>query len=287
MADESPAANPPDDTPPAKRGRLLATRGRKIAAIVGAAFLATIGGILATSLLDLGKSTGKKVLGGSQAPLTVKILPRDSLEDTMVVLPYYVVPRGELPGPDAVGKSDLRSMGENTAESKNWAAEHHAVDGSPQVVNLELRARSDEPVAVTGIKVHVLKKRPRVDGWFVAPVTGCGVEPVRLALVDLDAAIPRVEFYESDASPEASRLALSVTRTDAELVQLIARTRKALVDWQAEVLYSGPDGDGSVIVNDDGAPFRVSTEIGSTAYKYEGQGKARREPFWDRGIRVC
>jgi hypothetical protein len=178
-------------------------------------------------------------------------------------------------------------MGENTAESKNWAAEHHAVDGSPQVVNLELRARSDEPVAVTGIKVHVLKKRPRVDGWFVAPVTGCGVEPVRLALVDLDAAIPRVEFYESDASPEASRLALSVTRTDAELVQLIARTRKALVDWQAEVLYSGPDGDGSVIVNDDGAPFRVSTEIGSTAYKYEGQGKARREPFWDRGIRVC
>ena len=145
MADESPAANPPDDTPPAKRGRLLATRGRKIAAIVGAAFLATIGGILATSLLDLGKSTGKKVLGGSQAPLTVKILPRDSLEDTMVVLPYYVVPKGELPGPDAVGKSDLRSMGANTAESKNWAAEHHAVDGSPQVVNLELRARSDEP----------------------------------------------------------------------------------------------------------------------------------------------
>ena len=96
-----------------------------------------------------------------------------------------------------------------------------------------------------------------------------------------------LEFYESDASPEASRLALSVTRTDAELVQLMARTRKALVDWQAEVLYSGPDGDGSVIVNDDGAPFRVSTEIGSTAYKYEGQGKARREPFWDRGIRVC
>ena len=140
---------------------------------------------------------------------------------------------------------------------------------------------------MTGIKVDVLKKRPRVDGWFVAPVTGCGVEPVRLALVDLDAAIPRVEFYESDASPKASRLALSVTRSDVELVQLIARTRKALVDWQAEVLYSGPDGDGSVIVNDEGAPFRVSTEIGSTAYKYEGQGKARREPFWDRGISVC
>ena len=59
----------------------------------------------------------------------------------MVVLPYYVVPKDELSGPDAVSKSDLRSMGENTADSKVWAAQHHAVDGSPQVVNLELRAK--------------------------------------------------------------------------------------------------------------------------------------------------
>src|SRR5262245_14209681 len=287
MPDEPSAANPPPDPPPTRRGQILATRGRKVAAIVGAAFLATIGGILATSVLDLGKSTGKKVLGGHQAPLTVKILPRNSLEDTMVVLPYYVVPKRAVSGPEAVSRSELQSNGENTAESEVWASQHHAVDGSPQVVNLELRAKGDEPVSVTGIKINVLKRRPRVDGWFVGSVTGCGVEPVRLALVDLDAAIPRVEFYENDASPKASRLALSVTRTDPELMQLIARTRKALVDWQAEVLYSGPDGDGTVLVNDGGAPFRVSTEIGSTAYKYEGQGKARREPFWDRGISAC
>jgi len=254
---------------------------------VGAAFLATIGGIIATSVVDLGKSTTKKVLSDPSAPLTVRRLPRGSLLDTRVVLPYYVVPRDTLSGPDAVSTSDLRSIGDNTPESADWARAHRAVDGSPQIVNLELRAKTDEPVTVTGINVAVLNKAPRVDGWFVAPVTGCGVETVRLALVDLDAAIPRVAYYENDASPEARHLALSVTRTDAELVQIVARTSKRQVEWQAEVLYSAPDGDGSVLVDDGGEPFRVSTEIGSRAYRYEGQGKVRREPSWDHGITVC
>ena len=100
---------------------------------------------------------------------------------------------------------------------------------------------------------------------------------------------PTIVFGQGGTAVEliADR-ALALPPLNARLArELIARTRKAFVDWQAEVLYSGPDGDGSVIVNDKGTPFRVSTEIGSTAYKYEGQGKARREPFWDRGISVC
>jgi hypothetical protein len=78
-----------------------------------------------------------------------------------------------------------------------------------------------------------------------------------------------------------------VTRTDPELIQLTARTRKALVTWQAVILYSGPDGDGSLTVDNRGEPFRVSTKIGSKGYQYQGQGKIRRDPFWDRGISVC
>jgi hypothetical protein len=176
---------------------------------------------------------------------------------------------------------------ENPAQSSAWARAHDAVDGSPQVVNLELRATTDEPVTVTGIKVTVLERGAPVEGWFVAAVTGCGAEPIRLALVDLDAPIPKVEYYESDASPTAERLAFSVTRTDVELIQLKAKTRDSLVDWQAEISFSGAEGDGSVIVDDHGQPFRVSTEIGSTAYAYEGQGQVRRAPDWDRGITVC
>jgi len=287
MGDGSPVVTPPEDEGGNRRRRLFATRGQKVAAVVGGAFLATIGAAIATWAIAVGQSTTKKVLGDHHAPLTVRVLPRDALVDTLVVSPYFVVPRARVPSPTAVSAYQLQMIGENAAESTAWAERHGAVDGSPEIVNLELRGKSDEPVTVTGIKITVLARQPRVKGWFVASANGCGVQPVRLALVDLDAAVPRADYYESDSSPKAERLALYVTRTNPELIQLTARTRSALVAWKAAISYSGPDGEGSLTVDENGEPFRVSTEIGSKGYRYEGHGKVRREPYWDRGISVC
>ena len=152
---------------------------------------------------------------------------------------------------------------------------------------LELRSRSDEPVTVTAIRVRDLRREPPLRGWYVAFPLGCGVAPVRLATVDLDAPSPRFDYYENDASPKTDRLVLSVTRTDAELIQMLATTDDALVEWRAEIFYSSAEGQGSIVVGDGGKPFRVSTELGSTGYRYE-PGKAVREPRWDKkGISAC
>jgi len=105
--------------------------------------------------------------------------------------------------------------------------------------------------------------------------------------MNLDAAPPSVEYYADDTSPPTKRLALSVTRTDPEQVELHAITRNALVEWRARVFYSGPDGDGSLTVDDNGRPFRVTTETSSAGYANEGVGSISREHFWDKsGIRM-
>jgi hypothetical protein len=267
-------------------GRLLKTRGQKVAAIVGGAFLATIGGVIATRVIAFGETTTQKVLGSS-APLSVRVLPRGTYEESSAIGSYYIVPRAHLSGPDALSKSDLDGW-QNEATRLAWARDHAAVDGSTQLIMLELRSKSDEPVTVTAIKVRDLRREPPAHGWYVAFPIGCGVAQVRLANVDLDAPSPRFEYFENDASPKTDRLVLTVTRTDAELVQMSATTRDALVEWRAEIFYSSPDGQGSIVVGDGGKPFRVSTELGSDGYRYDfANRRAVREPAWDRGISAC
>jgi len=62
-----------------------------------------------------------------------------------------------------------------------------------------------------------------VQGWYVLSA-GCAGQEVRVADVDLDdASPPRVRYFEG-GGPEKSRLtALTVTRTDLELVHAAGR----------------------------------------------------------------
>src|SRR5262245_4266498 len=124
MGDGSPVVTPPEDEGGNRRRRLFATRGQKVAAVVGGAFLATIGAAIATWAIAVGQSTTKKVLGDHHAPLTVRVLPRDALVDTLVVSPYFVVPRARVPSPTAVSAYQLQMIGENAAESTAWAERH-------------------------------------------------------------------------------------------------------------------------------------------------------------------
>ena len=173
----------------------------------------------------------------------------------------------------------------------DWDLAHGGVAGSPQVVRLEVRGTTDEPVIITAIRVRVLRRRPPVKGWYVAS-PACGAAPVRIAEIDLDRAQAPVGYYEADGNAGPRTLALSVSRTNAEQIELHASTRTARVAWEAEVYYSGPAGDGSLAVTDAGKPFEVTSETASAGYRPpEAAGSARklrREHAWDgHGISAC
>jgi hypothetical protein len=273
-----------------KRG-IFATRGRKIAAAIAGAFLASIGAGLGARALNSAENVTKKALEGPSAPLVVRVMPPGTFPAGGPIGQYYVVPRSELSGPTGLEPGEVSI---DDPPDLAFAKRHSAVDGSPQFVRLQLRAKGDEPVTINSIKIHVEKRVAPVEGWY-AVSGGCGGLETRIATVDLDSPNPEAHFLDELGAPNR-RITLFVTRTDIEQIDLQASTRKSMVDWTAEVFYSGPDGDGSIAVDDHGQPFRVTTETASDGYSLafstapseEGRPEFEREHRWDgTGISMC
>jgi len=296
MSSESTAASPPPDQPPlppdgGRLSSMVATRGRKVAVGLVLAFVGGIGAAVFAMARNAGESATKKVFAGSPgAPLQIRIEPAGTFISSHLWAPYYVIDKKSLSGPKAMSKTELTELRDKSWVDEAWAKEHGGMAGSPQVVRLELRGKSDEPVTVTAIQPEVVSARPPLKGWYIAAPSGCGVETIRFATIDLDASPPTVGYFKDDASPQARHLALFVTRTDAEQIELWASTRKATVDWRAKVFYSGPKGPGSVTIDDGGQPFRVTTETSSDGYKGNpvGDQLVTRNHSWDeRGVSSC
>ena len=296
MAKDAPAADPvSSETSLATRGLggLLATRGRKIAAIVGAAVLAGIGGGIATWLLTAAETTTKRVFAGAASKaLVLRVAAPGTFWSNHPYAPYYVVPYSRFShGPNGISKGDLSAMSE--AEKNDigidfaWMRAHGGVAGSPQVVRLELRGTTEEPVTVTAIRALVVERSAPVRGWYVA-APGCGAVPVRSADINLDS--PNAPVKMIDPQTGKRILAVSVTRTDTEQIELHAYTKKA-VAWRARLFYSDAKGDGSMIIDDAGKPFRVTSEDPSDGYRaagFDNNPGFTREHQWDRrGLGAC
>jgi hypothetical protein len=282
MTPESPPENDREgNSGKTPLGRLLRTRARRIgAAILGAIGLGVLGWIT-TSTTDLFESTKEQFFAGPA--LSVRVVPPGDFFAAHPYAPYYVVPQGRVASPAALSKAAAKGLISGGGELENVG-----VPGSPQVVRIELRAKSDEPVVVETIRVDVVKATSPVSGWFVAR-PACGVQPVRVVSVNLDSAPPTVT-YLNEAGQPAGTLALRIARTEPEVLELQASTEHRSVDWTAEVLFSGPEGADSVAIDDGGDPFQVTTETASEGYRAVPRGSGvsfQREPTWDDGIDAC
>jgi hypothetical protein len=263
--------------------KLFATRGRKIAAGISAAFIASLGAGLGARALTQAESATKKALAGSSPPIQIRIAKPGTFEAGHPYSPYFVIPKTELADPEHVDSAELSG---NEPFGFEFAQRHRGVAGSAQIVRLQLRAKGDEPVTIDAIKAHVVDRRPPLEGWYVAS-PGCGGLTVRTATVNLDAPSPEVQVLDDTGAP-LKNTTLFVTRTNIEVLELQASTEKSMVDWNLELFYSGPDGDGSVTVDDAGKPFRVTTESASDGYEPVSATQVKREHAWDaNGIVAC
>jgi hypothetical protein len=278
-----PAAPEPDDggqptVAHRLKERMLTWPGLVIGGIA-TAFIAGLGGWL----FGWFRSTAEEAFAGP--PLSVRVVPPGEFTSGHTFAPYYVVPSDRFSSPAALAPADAQSL----ADDPSWALDHGGMAASPEIVRLELRARTDEPVIVNPVRIDVVRTAAPVSGWFVAS-PACGVEPVRVASVDLDAS-PPAATYINERGRETGTLAVSVDRQDPELLELQVHSTRGEVDWTAEIPYSGADGTGSVEVDDDGEPFQVTTERGSAGYRplFGGSGEVefQRKRAWDRGIVAC
>jgi hypothetical protein len=294
---DNPAAAPPashgSPEPPRGFGRLLLGRSRKAAAAVLLAFLGALGAALFAWTKTAGESAVHAVLPPAAGKdLDVRVAAPGTFFTGSVIGNYYVLPKRRVKDPSQMGAAAWSTQHQSSDDVLDyaWVRTHGGVAGSPQIIRLELRTTSDEPVTITGIAPEVVTRTRPLRGWYLA-APACGAEPIRIAEIDLDSPRPSVHYYSDQGTPGGRHLALTVTRTDSEQLELHASTKKQRIGWRATIFYSAPRGDGSITVDDNGRPFRVTTETASDGYSPALSGNRRavkREHDWDgKGISAC
>ena len=234
----------------------LAWKGLRRAAPAIAALLVLAAGAYAvkTQLLDDDPAAAARV--------SVQVLPPGTFAAAHPYAPYYVVPRKRFGSP-----SDLTRQARNNLVTKPESAlGKGALAGSPQIVRLSLRNESDGPVTVDAVRAKVISDARPLRGWFTA-LPGCEFEPVQRARLNLDSprAAPR---YVGTGKRSSKSLALELSRTDPQVVELQAATKRHRVAGFAELTVRNEDGDATTITVDDGGkPFRVTSERSSRSYQ--------------------
>jgi hypothetical protein len=265
----------------------LERHARKVVTALAVAILGGAGLAITSWVKDKSEETTSKVLVSlSGGPIDVRVVPEGQFASGHAFAPYYVVPRAELASPSQVSDAELARVTRAGSLDPAWAEGHGGMAGSPQIVRLELSGKGDRKVTITGLRPRVMSTDAPMRGWYVAS-PGCGAQPVRIADLDLDAPRPVRGFF--DEGGRRRHLALSVTKTDREQLELHASTRRAAIAWKAELFYASPDGSGSVLIP-EGEPFRVTTETASDGFRPDfsgGSPSVAREPGWDKGITAC
>jgi hypothetical protein len=137
-------------------------------------------------------------------------------------------------------------------------------------------------VIIQSISPIIVQRSEALAGWFTSD-RGCGGVDVREALISLDLDPPTIRFSDGESQGE-QRLALTlqVTRSDVEVIDVVATARTATVDWMLEIRYTVNGRSDVLRVDNNGTPFRVSGLVNGRAQAYQLlDGKLQRAKWLD------
>lgn len=262
-----------------KRGRVKRA-GKRLAQVV-VVLLVAAAALLAVNELVLSDDEGV-----GPPPVRVTVLAPGTFESAHPFAPYYVVPRSRVPSPAKLSRAAVNRF----VTRPEAALGKGALPGSPQIVRLQLRSTTDDPVRVTAVRFRVVSDARPLRGWFTAQ-PACKFERAQVARVNLDSRRRRVRYVGGDGTSSRA-IALALHRTRPAVLELQAATRRHRVAWTAELAVSRDGGPAqAVTVDDGGRPFRVTSPRASRGYAPlfgpTGIAGFARERAWDRGIRGC
>ncbi|MFE7650816.1 helix-turn-helix domain-containing protein [Streptomyces phaeoluteigriseus] len=154
-----------------------------------------------------------------------------------------------------------------------WVAAHGAVASGEQYLEMTVQGTGEETVVVDGLKVRTVQKRSPLawnDYAMGYPGVGCGGGvPTRYFTVALDAARPTVVPESGHAD-----FPFKVSESDPEVYYISADASAYDVSWTLELSWSSGSRHGTLIVDDEGRPFRTSGNNGRPAYEFPLGGSA-------------
>jgi hypothetical protein len=150
-------------------------------------------------------------------------------------------------------------------DARGWVTALGGVASGEQRVRLTVQGTDENTVVLEDLHVNVVgKEEPLPWNDYVMGVDACGgpVETRHFG-VDLDAGQPEV-------TPEGGQrdFPYQVSETDPEVYYITAGTRAHDVSWYLELEWSSGGERGTVLIDDEGEPFRMSANEGRPAYDY-------------------
>ncbi|MEU5609948.1 helix-turn-helix transcriptional regulator [Streptomyces sparsogenes] len=154
-----------------------------------------------------------------------------------------------------------------------WASAHGAVHGGTTNVEVTVKGRSESAVVLQDLHVRVVGRRAPLPWSSFAMENGCGGSLTPRAFsVDLDADRPLpIPTDGSDAGEPipAVRFPYRVSATDPEVLLVNARTSGCDCSWYLELDWTSGDREGTIRIDEHGAPFRTSGVKGRPEYGYQ------------------
>ncbi|QKZ24270.1 helix-turn-helix domain-containing protein [Streptomyces chartreusis] len=145
-----------------------------------------------------------------------------------------------------------------------WVGAHKAVSAGEQLVKLTVQGTGEETVVVDSLRVRVVGKDTPPDWNDYVMGVGCGGGvPTRPFSVALDAARPTVVAGDGQRD-----FPFKVSESDPEVFEVTADASAYDVRWYLELAWSSGDRKGTLVVDDDGRPFRTSGNNGRPAYEF-------------------
>lgn len=146
---------------------------------------------------------------------------------------------------------------------------HGGVPVEYNVSNITLIGRLDQNVRIRDLRVVVDRSVDPLTGGLLCTLIGGADEPTVIARIDLDLQTPRVQVQDEngDFQPFNASRVLTLARKDQLTINLTASTTEHDVSYHLEIDYIYGDSiGGSVSIDDDGQPFRVTAPLDLASY---------------------
>lgn len=160
------------------------------------------------------------------------------------------------------------------ADAPAWASAVRAVHAGTQIVEVTVHATGPGAVVLEDLEVRVTARRtpPAWNVYQMSQGCGGGLTPAAFA-VNLDAPrpLPRpVAGNDADAGGPVAAPAfpLRVSADEPVVLRVEATTTGCDCDWALDLRWTGPSGSGTLRVDDDGRPLRISAATGRPVYGY-------------------
>jgi hypothetical protein len=149
-------------------------------------------------------------------------------------------------------------------DAPTWVADAGAVPSGEQYVTLTVQGTGDETVVLNSLDVRVVGRGAPLPWTDYAMGVGCGGDvPIRPFTVALDAARPVVVAGEGQRD-----LPFKVSESEPEVFHITADASAYDVRWVLELGWTSGKRHGTVVVDDEGRPFRTSGNNGRPSYSF-------------------